>query len=107
MNTLRKSGVLKTRCSNCGGKIEWQICADESRNNVGSQKIQCANCYKDAWDELMEECRNLPVSDEDREKQRRSFAFGNANISNPLVTKELVDKVADEMAKYKLKNRRK
>jgi len=29
------------------------------------------------------------------EEQRRSFAFGNASISNPLVTRELVDEVAD------------
>lgn len=32
------------------------------------------------------------------EKQRRSFAYGNANLSNPEVTREVVDKVADDQA---------
>jgi len=38
------------------------------------------------------------MTPEQQEAQRRSFAFGNANIHNPNVTRELVDRVADEMA---------
>jgi hypothetical protein len=38
-----------------------------------------------------------PMTPEDREAQRRSFAFGNISLSNPAVTRELVDRVADEM----------
>lgn len=34
---------------------------------------------------------------DDAEAQRRSFAFGNASMSNPKVTREMVDEVADEM----------
>lgn len=37
------------------------------------------------------------ITTDERERQRRSFAFGNANISNPNVTRELIDTVADEM----------
>lgn len=33
------------------------------------------------------------------EEQRRSFAFGNVNLANPAVTRELVDRVADELAR--------
>lgn len=33
----------------------------------------------------------------EREAQRRSFAFGNANLSNPNVTRDDVDKAAEEM----------
>lgn len=39
-----------------------------------------------------------PMTPAEREAQRRSFAYGNAALSNPNVTRELVDKVADEMA---------
>jgi hypothetical protein len=34
---------------------------------------------------------------EHMEEQRRSFVYGNCAIENPLVTREMVDKVADEM----------
>lgn len=37
-----------------------------------------------------------PMTAAEREEQRRSFAYGNVSISNPNVTRELVDQVADE-----------
>jgi hypothetical protein len=37
----------------------------------------------------------------EREAQRRSFVFGNAAIDNPDVTRELVDRAADEMKQDK------
>lgn len=49
-------------------------------------------------DELLEAARHIEMTDEEREEQRRSFAFGNANIENPRVTRELIDRVADRMA---------
>ncbi len=52
----------------------------------------------ESLDRLIEAARKIEMSDEDREEQRRSFAFGNANIENPRVTRELVDRVADRMA---------
>lgn len=52
----------------------------------------------ESLDRLIEAARKIEMSDEDREEQRRSFAFGNANIENPRVTRELVDQVADRMA---------
>ena len=33
----------------------------------------------------------------DAEKQRRSFAYGNAAIDNPNVTREMIDKAAEEI----------
>ena len=53
----------------------------------------------ESLDRLIEAARKIEMSDEDREEQRRSFAFGNANIENPRVTRELVDRVADRMAR--------
>jgi hypothetical protein len=35
----------------------------------------------------------------EKEAQRRSFAFGNANIENESVTREIVDLVAEELAR--------
>ncbi len=37
------------------------------------------------------------MSAEDKEAQRRSFAFGNSNIENELITKEMVDAAAERM----------
>ncbi len=53
----------------------------------------------ESLDRLIEAARKIEMSDEEREEQRRSFAFGNANIENPRVTRELVDRVADRMAR--------
>ena len=36
-------------------------------------------------------------SNEENERQRRSFAFGNTNIENPRVTKETVDREAEAL----------
>lgn len=40
---------------------------------------------------------DFSMSAEEREAQRRSFAYGNATLDNPRVTRELVDSVADQM----------
>ena len=50
---------------------------------------------------LIEEARKRPVSDEERQAQRRSFAYGNARIENPRVTWEMVVE-ADEQIKAEL-----
>ena len=46
---------------------------------------------------LVEMARAHRMTDEERERQRRSFVFGNVSIENPLVTREMVDEVADAM----------
>jgi len=38
------------------------------------------------------------ISDEEREAQRRSFAYGNTKLSNDDITRELVERVADDLA---------
>ena len=45
-------------------------------------------------EKLLEEARTRPFSDAEREAQRRSFAFGNANIENPLLTRATIDAAA-------------
>jgi len=47
--------------------------------------------------ELLERAREIRMTPEDVESQRRSFAFGNANIENEKVTRELIDLAAEEL----------
>lgn len=49
--------------------------------------------------DLIEAARRLPpMTDEQREAQRRSFAFGNTAIENPRITRETIDKIANEIS---------
>lgn len=50
---------------------------------------------------LIEAARTRPVSDAEREAQRRSFAYGNAKIENPRVTWQMIVE-ADEQIKAEL-----
>lgn len=46
---------------------------------------------------LIERAGSLPMSDEDQEAQRRSFAYGNAHIENERVTRDMVDAAAQKL----------
>jgi hypothetical protein len=48
-------------------------------------------------EKLLEMARDVEVSKEARERQRISFAFGNANIENEDVTRETVVKMAEKL----------
>ncbi len=45
--------------------------------------------------ELIEAAKRAPFSEDEREAQRRSFAYGNTNIENDLITREMVDEQAE------------
>ncbi len=47
---------------------------------------------------LINAARLVTMTPQQQEAQRRSFAFGNANIENSHVTKEVIDKAAKMMA---------
>ena len=49
--------------------------------------------------ELLEKTKGVEVSPEQKEEQRRSFAYGNTNIENPRITRETVDQAAEELKK--------
>jgi len=50
-------------------------------------------------DNLIERARKLPpMTPVEREQQRRSFVYGNVHLSNPDVTREMVDKAAGRLA---------
>jgi len=50
------------------------------------------------FDQLMSLARGHEMTPEEREAQRRSFAFGNANIDNSDVTHEMVDEAAERLS---------
>jgi hypothetical protein len=50
-------------------------------------------------EKLVEAARKIKPSPSDREQQRRSFAFGNTHFENSLITREMIDKAADEISK--------
>ena len=49
-------------------------------------------------DELIEKARNVTMTDQQREAQRRSFAYGNTLIENPRITRQSIDQQAEKMA---------
>ncbi|HKR62101.1 MAG TPA: hypothetical protein VJZ00_00100 [Thermoanaerobaculia bacterium] len=48
-------------------------------------------------EEILEAARYRPLTAAEQEEQRRSFAYGNANIENSQVTRETVDQQAEEL----------
>jgi hypothetical protein len=48
-------------------------------------------------DELIAAARKVVPTPEEKEEQRRSFAFGNTNIENPRITRETVNKEAEAL----------
>ena len=46
---------------------------------------------------LIEAARKAPRTKGDLEVQRRSFAYGNTHFENDRITREMVNRIADEM----------
>jgi hypothetical protein len=48
--------------------------------------------------ELLDRTRNTQMSPKERELQRRSFAYGNTKFENDLITRDIVDRAAKNLA---------
>jgi ribosomal protein L16 Arg81 hydroxylase len=48
---------------------------------------------------LIEWARTYVPTEAEQEEHRRSFAYGNVALHNPSITRAMVDRVADDMAK--------
>lgn len=48
---------------------------------------------------LLEAAKKARPSPEQREEQRRSFAYGNTAFENSLITREMVDEQAEAIAR--------
>jgi hypothetical protein len=51
----------------------------------------------DRLQKLLDQAKRVVPSAEEREEQRRSFAYGNTKIENPRITREMVDREADAL----------
>lgn len=51
--------------------------------------------------ELLEAAKKVVPTPEEKEQQRRSFAYGNTKIENSRITREMVDRAADAIGKPK------
>jgi hypothetical protein len=49
--------------------------------------------------ELLDEARKSVLTSEEKEEQRRSFAYGNTRIENSRITREMVDQEAESLKK--------
>lgn len=52
-------------------------------------------------EELIEATKTVTPTTEQREEQRRSFAFGNTAFENSRITREMVDRQAELLAREK------
>ena len=47
--------------------------------------------------QLLEAAESVVLTPEEKEQQRRSFAYGNTKIEISRITREMVDRAADEL----------
>jgi len=52
-------------------------------------------------EKLINAAKAVDFTAKEKEEQRRSFAYGNTKIENSRITRELIDKEADSLAKSK------
>jgi hypothetical protein len=53
----------------------------------------------DALKVLLEAAKSARPSPEQREQQRRSFAYGNTAFENKRITREMIDQQAEKLAR--------
>ena len=49
---------------------------------------------------LVELARRVQMTDEQREEQRRSFAYGNTSLENDDITREMIDRQAEALRQH-------
>jgi hypothetical protein len=47
--------------------------------------------------ELLDEAKKVVPTPQEKEEQRRSFAYGNTKIENPRITRAMVDQEAEAL----------
>lgn len=55
---------------------------------------------------LLDAAKKAKPNAEHREQQRRSFVYGNTHFENELITREMVDREAEKLAKDKTKDKK-
>jgi hypothetical protein len=60
----------------------------------------------DALQKLIEAAKTANPTPEQREQQRRSFVYGNTHFENERITREMVDREAEKLAREKKRRMR-
>ena len=68
---------------------------------ASSTRFDYTNPMTDALKKLLEAAKTAKPTPEHREQQRRSFVYGNTHFENELITREMVDREAEKLAKDK------
>ena len=50
---------------------------------------------------LLEMARRVKMTPEEEEQQRRSFAYGNIKIENETITRDMIDRAAEQLNQKK------
>jgi hypothetical protein len=53
---------------------------------------------RDAFEHLLASARRAEMTPEQREEQRRSFAYGNTALENPRITRQIIDQEAEKLS---------
>jgi hypothetical protein len=49
---------------------------------------------------LLSLARSVPISTEEQERQRRSFAYGNTHFENDRITRAMIDEAASDLSAH-------
>ena len=68
---------------------------------VSRPRVDYITHMTDSLKKLLEAAKTAKPTPEHREEQRRSFVYGNTHFENELITREMVDREAERLAKEK------
>lgn len=78
-----------------------------STNDVASSlRVDYIVTMTDALKKLIDAAKTANPTPEQREQQRRSFVYGNTRFENELITREMVDREAEKLAKERIKDQK-
>jgi hypothetical protein len=67
---------------------------------LGTQSRRRRFTLSDALKKMLALAREVPpMGQEQKERQRRSFAYGNTHFENPRISREMVDQQAEKLAR--------
>jgi hypothetical protein len=97
MATLKREQAERAeeRATELGQQLEAALAklAEEDPGSSETVKVRLK--------ELLDRSKAIEMTTAEREEQRRDFVYGNTRLSNPAITRELVDDVADKMSRSK------
>jgi hypothetical protein len=62
-------------------------------------RVNYIDAMTDSLKKLLDAAKTAKPTPEQREQQRRSFVYGNTHFENELITREMVDREAEKLAK--------